>query len=49
MTDKAVAWIGFQKALTGRIPKVTVEVRGGSAKADATVKEAQEEVARRTQ
>jgi arylsulfatase len=33
----------------GRIPKVTVEIRDGSAKADAAVQEAQEEVARRTE
>jgi arylsulfatase len=34
---------------TGRIPKVTVEVRDASAKADAAVREAQKEVARRTE
>ena len=32
---------------TGRIPKVTVEVRNVSAKADAAVKEAHKEVKRR--
>jgi arylsulfatase len=34
---------------TGRIPRVTIEVRGGSAKADAAVSEAQREVAQRTE
>jgi arylsulfatase len=34
---------------TGHIPKLTVEVRDASAKADAAVREAQEEVARRTE
>jgi arylsulfatase len=34
---------------TGRIPKLTVEVRDGSAKADAAVQKAQEEVAKRTE
>jgi arylsulfatase len=34
---------------TGKIPKVTIEVRGGSAAADAAVAEAQREVARRTE
>ena len=33
----------------GRIPKVTIEVRDASAKADAAVREAQREVARRTE
>jgi arylsulfatase len=33
---------------TGRIAKVTVEVHGGNAAADAAVREAQQEVARRT-
>jgi arylsulfatase A-like enzyme len=34
---------------TGRIPKVTIEVREANAKADAAVGEAQKEVARRTE
>jgi hypothetical protein len=34
---------------TGRIPKVTIEVRDVSVKAEAAVKKAQEEVARRTE
>ena len=34
---------------TGRIPKVTIEVRDASARADAAVVEAQREVARRTE
>jgi arylsulfatase len=33
----------------GRIPKVTIEVREGSAAADATVREARQEMARRTE
>jgi arylsulfatase len=33
----------------GRIPKVTIEVRDASPKADAAVREAQREVARRTE
>jgi arylsulfatase len=33
----------------GRIPRVTIEIRDASAKADAAVREAQEEVARRTE
>jgi arylsulfatase len=33
----------------GRIPKVTIEVRDASAKADAAVRAAHEEVARRTE
>jgi len=33
----------------GRIPKVTIEVRDASAKADAAVREARKEVARRTE
>jgi arylsulfatase len=34
---------------TGRLPKVTVEVRDGSATADAAAREAQKEVVRRTE
>jgi arylsulfatase len=34
---------------TGHIPRVTIEVRDATAKADAAVREAQEEVARRTE
>ena len=34
---------------TGRIPEVTIEVRDASAKANAAVREAQKEVARRTE
>ena len=34
---------------TGRIPKVTIEVRDAKPKADATVQEALREVARRTE
>jgi len=34
---------------TGRIPKVTIEVRDANAKADAAVQEALREVARRTE
>jgi arylsulfatase len=34
---------------TGHIPKVTIEVRDVSAKAEATVKQAQQEVRQRTQ
>ena len=38
-----------QSQFTGRIPKVTVEVRDANAKADAAVGAAQKEVARRTE
>jgi len=43
--------IGSEKRskFTGRIPKVTVEVRDASAKADAAVKDAQKEVVRKTE
>lgn len=43
--------IGSEKRsnFTGRIPKVTVEVREGSAKADAAFRDAQKEVARKTE
>jgi hypothetical protein len=34
---------------TGRIPKVTIEVRDANAKADAAVEEGLGEVARRTE
>jgi arylsulfatase len=34
---------------TGRIPKVTIEVRDGTPKADAAVRDALTEVARRTE
>ena len=43
--------VGAEKRskFTGRIPKVTVEVRDASAKADAAVKDAQKQVARKTE
>jgi arylsulfatase len=38
-----------ESRFTGRIPGVTVEVRDANPKADAAVRDAQKEVARRTQ
>ena len=40
---------GSRSRFTGRIPKVTIEVRDGSARADAAVREAQTEMMRRTE
>jgi arylsulfatase len=40
---------GSRSRFTGRIPKVTIEVRDGSAQADAAVREAQAEMTRRTE